>query len=58
MWAFFSRRLRQWLVLAVLLPLASLLLGALRQLLERRSGETRLTRALGRLEVVGRRRSR
>jgi hypothetical protein len=46
MWLFFTRRLRMWLILTVLVPLGS---GALRRLgraLERRGGPSGTSRAL------------
>ena len=54
MWLFFISRLRQWLAVAV--PLLLLVVRLIRQALERRSGQTRLTGALRRVEEVGRRR--
>ena len=48
MWLFFTSRLRQWLLFAVAVPLLLLVV--------RRSGQTRLTGALRRVEEVGRRR--
>ena len=58
MWLFLTRRLRRWLILAVLLPIMSVLVRTIRSALERRTGSTRLTRALLRLERLGRRRRR
>ncbi|HEX8511316.1 MAG TPA: hypothetical protein VF635_17695 [Propionibacteriaceae bacterium] len=55
MWAFISARLRQWLFFAVALPVLTLLVHVLRQIIEKRSGETRLTRVLAQLEDLGRR---
>lgn len=56
MWAFFSKRLRQWVILAVLLPLLSVAVQVVRQRLEKRSGgPTRLTEALSKVESLGRR---
>jgi hypothetical protein len=46
MWLFFSRRLRMWLILTVLVPLTSGLLRRVGRTLERRSGPTRVSRAL------------
>lgn len=56
MWLFFTSRLRQWLLFAVAVPLLLLVVRLIRQALERRSGQTRLTGALRRVEEVGRRR--
>lgn len=55
MWVFLTARLRQWLLMAVVLPLVLRLVGMLRRSLEQRSGRSRLTRALGRVESLGRR---
>jgi hypothetical protein len=52
---FITRRLRQWLLLAIAVPLLSVGVHLLREALERRSGETSLTRALRRLEDLGQR---
>ncbi|TFV86315.1 hypothetical protein [Blastococcus sp. CT_GayMR16] len=46
MWLFFSRRLRMWLILTVVVPLTSGLLRRVGRTLERRSGSTGVTRAL------------
>ena len=46
MWLFLSRRLRMWLILTVLVPLTSGVLRRLGRTLERRSGSTRVSRAL------------
>jgi hypothetical protein len=58
MWVFITARLRQWLILAVLIPVATMLVHALKRFLERRSGQTRLTRGLGWLENLGQRHGR
>jgi hypothetical protein len=58
MWVFISARLRQWLFFAVAIPLLTLLVHAVRQVIEKRSGESRLTRVLGRIEDLGRRKKR
>ena len=55
MWVFISARLRQWLFFAVALPVLTLLVHAVRKVIEKRSGETRLTRVLAQVEVLGRR---
>lgn len=46
MWAFFSKRLRTWLILAVVVPAAGLLLGKLGDLIEARRGPSGLSRNL------------
>ena len=46
MWLFFSRRLRMWLILTVVVPITSGLLRRAGSSLERRNGSTRLSRAL------------
>ncbi|MFP5283612.1 MAG: hypothetical protein ACLGIF_09195 [Actinomycetes bacterium] len=56
MWVFLTARLRQWLLMAVVLPLVLRLVGMVRRALERRSGRSRLTRALARAETLGGRR--
>lgn len=58
MWLFISSRLRQWLIFAVAVPLLTLLVHAVRQAIEKRSGESTLTRALARIEDLGRRKKR
>lgn len=58
MWVFFTARLRQWLILAVALPLLTLLVRAIRRAIEKRSGQTRVTRLLASVEDLGRRRNR
>jgi hypothetical protein len=55
MWVFFTSRLRQWLILAVAVPLATVLVRTIRRRIEKRTGETRLTRGLGHVEDLGRR---
>ena len=55
MWVFFTSRLRQWLILAVAVPLATVVVRTIRRRLEKRTGETRLTRGLGQVENLGRR---
>lgn len=55
MWVFFTARLRQWLILAVAVPVATLLVRTIRRQIEKRSGETRLTRGLGHVEQIGQR---
>ncbi len=56
MWLFLTSRLRQWLLFAVAVPILLFAVRLIRQTLEKRSGETRLTGALRRVEDVGRRR--
>jgi hypothetical protein len=46
MWAFFSRRLRTWLLLAIALPLSRALVHRLALAAERRDSSTRTARAL------------
>jgi len=46
MWAFFSRRLRMWVLLAIALPLARALVHRLAVAAERRDASTRTARAL------------
>lgn len=58
MWVFITGRIRQWLFFAVAIPLLTMLVHVIRQAIEKRSGETRLTRILGRAEDLGRRKKR
>jgi hypothetical protein len=46
MWAFFSRRLRMWLLLAIALPLTRALVHRLALIAERRDPSTRTAKAL------------
>ena len=46
MWAFFSRRLRMWLLLAIALPLIQALVHRLALAAERRDPATRTAKAL------------
>jgi hypothetical protein len=46
MWLFFTRRLRVWLILTVVVPLATGLLRRVGRALEARSGPSSLSRAL------------
>ncbi len=55
MWMFISNRFRQWLLMAVAVPLALWVVRLIRRRLEARSGPTRLTRAMGGVESLGRR---
>ncbi|HYN95670.1 MAG TPA: hypothetical protein VES42_17630 [Pilimelia sp.] len=45
MWLFLTSRLRTWLLLTVVVPLATGLLRRAGQVLERRTGSTPVTRA-------------
>ena len=61
MWLFFTRRLRMWLILTVLVPLASGVLRRAGVALERRNGPSGISRALlkaGELGDRARRRGR
>jgi hypothetical protein len=57
-WAFFSKRLRMWLVLAVAVPLGGRLMGRIADLIERRRGPNRLSRSLHQTRGWLQRRSR
>jgi hypothetical protein len=46
MWAFFSKRLRMWLILAVAVPLGGWLMGRVAELIERRRGPNTVSRLL------------
>jgi hypothetical protein len=46
MWLFFTRRLRMWLILTVLVPLGTGLLRRVGRGLERRHGSTSVSRTL------------
>jgi hypothetical protein len=46
MWLFFTRRLRMWLILGVVVPLTSGLLRRIGRNLERRNGPSRVSRTL------------
>ena len=58
MWLFITARIRQWLILAVVVPLASMVVHLIRTAIEKKTGETKLTRALTTVEEIGRRKSR
>ena len=61
MWLFFTRRLRMWLILTVLVPLGSGILRRIGLSLERRGGSTAVSRTLlkaGELGDRARRRGR
>ena len=53
MWLFFSRRLRMWLILTVVVPITTGLLRRVGRSLERRNGSTGLSRALLRAGDLG-----
>jgi hypothetical protein len=53
MWLFFTRRLRMWLILSVLVPLTTGLLRRIGLRLERRNGPTPVSRALLRTGELG-----
>lgn len=53
MWVFITARVRQWLLLAIAVPVLTMLVRLVRTWVEKRSGETRLTRVLGRVERFG-----
>jgi hypothetical protein len=46
MWLFFTRRLRMWLILSVVVPLTSGVLRKVGRRLERRNGPSKVSRAL------------
>ena len=52
MWAFFSRRLRMWLLLAIALPLTRALVHRLALAAERRDPSTRTAKALFKTDSV------
>jgi hypothetical protein len=52
MWAFFSRRLRTWLLLAIALPLVRALVHRLALASGRRDPSTRTARTLGKADSV------
>jgi hypothetical protein len=58
MWLFITRRLRTWLIFALVVPIATTVVHLIREMIEKRTGNTRLTRALTAIEDVGRSRSR
>jgi hypothetical protein len=53
MWLFFTRRLRMWLILTVLVPLATGLLRRIGRGLERRNGPNAVSRSLLRAGDLG-----
>ena len=56
MWVFISSRLRQWLLFAIAVPLLTSLVHVVRTRIEKKSGQTPLTKALGQVENFGQRR--
>jgi hypothetical protein len=58
MWAFFSRRFRMWLLLAVGVPVAAWLLGKVGDVIESRGGPNAASRALQKARAFLLRRSR
>ncbi|GAA3697532.1 hypothetical protein GCM10022204_11970 [Microlunatus aurantiacus] len=56
MWLFLTSRLRQWLLFAVAVPILLLVVRLVRQTLEKRAGQSRLTGALRQVEEIGQRR--
>ena len=58
MWLFITARIRQWILFAVAIPLLTVLIRYVRMALEKRSGQTALTRGLAKLEGFGQRRKR
>jgi hypothetical protein len=53
MWLFLTRRFRTWLLLTVVVPLATGLLRRVGETLERRTGSTPITRTLLRAGDLG-----
>ena len=53
MWLFFTRRLRMWLILTVVVPLTTGLLRRIGRRLERRRGPSSVSRALLRAGDLG-----
>ena len=53
MWLFFTRRLRMWLILTVVVPLATGVLRRLGRRLEQRNGPSSVSRALLRAGDLG-----
>ncbi len=53
MWLFFTRRLRMWLILSVVVPLTTGLLRRVGTRLERRNGPSRVSRTLLKAGDVG-----
>jgi len=56
MWAFFSRRLRTWLLLTVAVPVLAAVARSIAHRIEKRNGPTRVSRALVSVsDLIGRR---
>ena len=53
MWLFLTRRLRTWLIITLLIPLATGVLRRLGQTLERRNGPTAVSNGLLRVGALG-----
>jgi transposase len=53
MWLFLTRRLRTWLIITLLLPVATGLLRRLGHALERRTGPTAVSNAILRVGALG-----
>jgi hypothetical protein len=53
MWLFFTRRLRMWLILTVVVPLTTGLLRRIGRRLERRNGPSSVSRTLLRAGELG-----
>jgi hypothetical protein len=53
MWLFFTRRLRMWLILSIVVPLTTGLLRRIGARLERRNGPSTVSRALLKAGDVG-----
>ncbi|MGL5817900.1 MAG: hypothetical protein ACRCYR_10080 [Phycicoccus sp.] len=53
MWALLSAGVRRWLLLAVVVPLVTMLARAVRERAERRAGPTPLSRSLALVERLG-----
>ena len=53
MWLFFTRRLRMWLILTVVVPIASGLLRRLGQAVERRNGPNPVSKGLIQAGALG-----
>lgn len=58
MWAFVSARLRTWIVLAVLVPIAISVIHLIRTTLEKKHGQTTLVKGLKTVEDFGQRHRR
>ncbi|MFR9801663.1 hypothetical protein ACL02T_05070 [Pseudonocardia sp. RS010] len=58
MWAFFSRRLRMWLILAIAVPLGGWLTGKVADMIEKRRGPNTVSRTLHQARGWLQRRSR